>query len=192
MVNDDIVKLLMKGDEAAYEVIFKEFYRPLSLFANKYLQDVEMSKDLVQEMFFYLFEKRETLNIHTSLKSFLYQSVKNRCLNQLKSSKLHEAHHKVILNAQSINLVEDDEVEMAELEDRIASIVAEMPPQTKRVFEMSRFDGIDNQAIADELNISKRTVETHISSALRRLRENLSDVILSLLIIQKWLFGLFL
>lgn len=182
----------MKGDEAAYEVIFKEFYRPLSLFANKYLQDVEMSKDLVQEMFFYLFEKRETLNIHTSLKSFLYQSVKNRCLNQLKSSKLHEAHHKVILNAQSINLVEDDEVEMAELEDRIASIVAEMPPQTKRVFEMSRFDGIDNQAIADELNISKRTVETHISSALRRLRENLSDVILSLLIIQKWLFGLFL
>lgn len=192
MVNDDIVKLLMKGDEAAYEVIFKEFYRPLSLFANKYLQDVEMSKDLVQEMFFYLFEKRETLNIHTSLKSFLYQSVKNRCLNQLKSSKLHEAHHKVILNAQSINLVEDDEVEMVELEDRIASIVAEMPPQTKRVFEMSRFDGIDNQAIADELSISKRTVETHISSALRRLRENLSDVILSLLIIQKWLFGLFL
>ena len=62
--------------------------------------------------------------------------------------------------------MEDDEVEMAELEDRIATIVAAMPPQTKRVFEMSRFDGIDNQTIADELNISKRTVETHISSAL--------------------------
>ena len=192
MVNEDIIKLLIKGDEVAYEAIFKEYYRPLSLFANRYLQDVELSKDLVQEMFFYLFEKKETLNIHTSLKSFLYQSVKNRCLNQLKSSKTHAAHHNVILNSQSINLVEDDEVEMAELEDRIATIVAAMPPQTKRVFEMSRFDGIDNQTIADELNISKRTVETHISSALKRLRENLTDVVLALIIVPKWFFDLFL
>lgn len=191
MGNDEIVKLLIKGDEATFEFIFKEYYRPLSLFANRYLQDVEMAKDLVQEMFSYLFEKRETLNIHTSLKSFLYQSVKNRCLNQLKSSKLHESHHQVILNSQPINLVDNNEIELAELEDRISRIVSEMPPQTKRVFEMSRFEGVDNQEIADQLNISKRTVETHISSALKRLRDNLTDVLVTFLAIQSWILNNF-
>lgn len=192
MNNSELVSLLKKGDEGAFESIFKEYYRPLSLFANRYLQDVEMSKDLVQELFYFLFEKRETLNIHTSLKSFLYQSVKNKCLNQIKAIKVHEQHHKLILESQSINLVEDDEIAVVELENRISLIVAALPPQTKRVFEMSRYEGVDNQEIAEKLNISKRTVETHISSALKRLRDNLADVLITILLVQSWVQNLFL
>ena len=88
MSDKELLLLLAKGDERAYEFLFKQFYRPLSLFANRYVDDIDQAKDIVQEVFFQLFEKRETITIHTSLKSFLYQMVRNRALNHIKMNKL--------------------------------------------------------------------------------------------------------
>ncbi len=177
MENNELLYLLTKGDERAYELIFKQFYRPLSLFANGFVQDIEVAKDIVQELFFQLFEKRSDISVHTNLKSFLYQSVKNRCLNHIKMNKLHEQHHSNIIKMSDEESVDHSEIERVELEDRIALLVEKLPTQTRRVFELSRYDGISNQEIADSLQISKRTVETHISLALKRLREGLADVV---------------
>lgn len=186
MENSELLKLLAKGDERAYEFIFKQYYRPLSLFANRFVLDIEVSKDIVQELFYQIFEKRAELSVHTNLKSFLYQSVRNRCLNHIKMNKLHDSHHTNILNANINNFDDDDAIVQVELEDKIASLISALPAQSKKVFEMSRYDGIPNQEIADALGISKRTVETHISLALKRLREGLVEVaILAMLILIK-------
>lgn len=180
MSDKELLLLLAKGDERAYEFLFKQFYRPLSLFANRYVDDIDQAKDIVQEVFFQLFEKRETITIHTSLKSFLYQMVRNRALNHIKMNKIHSDHHERILLTSSFEVVDSSEIEHSELEDKIAKIVSDLPNQTRRVFELSRYEGIPNQEIADSLEISKRTVETHISLALRKLREGLVDVIVTI------------
>ena len=177
MEEAEIVKLLAFGDEKAYEQLFKLYYRQLTLFASKYVNDIDLSRDIVQEVFVQLFDKRESIQIHTSLKSFLFQMVRNRCINHIKLTKIHSTHHDKILALTDLAPIPFNELEAVELADRIALLVSQMPAQTKKVFEMSRFDGVPNQDIALELQISKRTVETHISNALKKLREGLVDVL---------------
>ena len=116
------------------------------------------------------------LNIKVSLKSFLYQSVRNRALNEIKSKQIKNRHHEMILVGSSESNHETDNlIQEAELEIRIVQAVALLPAQCKRIFEMSRVEGLSNTEIAESLQLSKRTVETQISKALKALREQLAD-----------------
>ena len=113
--------------------------------------------------------------ITTSLKSYLFQSVRNRCMNHIKRLQVERRHHHQIASDQES--FEDLHAKIAEteLEHRIFQIVSEMPPKCQEIFRMSRVNGIKNKEIADQLNISIRTVETQISNALKALREKLGD-----------------
>jgi RNA polymerase sigma-70 factor (ECF subfamily) len=168
-----MIKGLRSGRESAYEQLFKEYYKPLSVFASGYLEDLESGKETVQDLFVYLYEKRKTLVITTSIKSYLYQSVRNRCLNQIKHQqvrKMHQDRMKPDMQ-ESENL--EDKIRETELEHMVSKVVDELPPQCKRIFTMSRVSGRSNSEIAEQLEISKRTVETQISNALKVLREKL-------------------
>lgn len=176
---NQIILELKAGIESSYSQLFNEYYIVLSVFAASYVHDMETAREIVQDYFVHLFEIRDSLTIKTSLKSFLFQSVKNRCLNHLKHLKLHE-QHLLNLKAESVTgFSVEENMYAAELEYKIFQQVRKLPSKCQRIFKMSRMEGKKNAEIAGNLNISKRTVETQISKALKILRDNLKEYLKS-------------
>ncbi len=171
-----LLNKLSENDENAFKEVFLLYYQQLVVFANKMVFDLDQSRDIVQDVLVSFYEKKSFKDIHTSLKAHLYQSVKNRCLNYIKREQLIRNHHANIFNIEKDSQQQfDDLVEQTELEQRIYSIINSLPKQCQKIFEMSRFDGKSNADIAEELSISKRTVETQISNALKKIRAKLAN-----------------
>jgi RNA polymerase sigma-70 factor (family 1) len=168
-----MIKGLRSGRESAYEQLFKEYYKPLSVFASGYLEDLESGKEIVQDLFVSLYEKRKSLVINSSLKSYLYRSVRNRCLNHIKHQQVRKKHQEGMMPVMQESHKLEDKIRETELEYMVSKIVDQLPPRCKRIFIMSRVSGLSNREIAEQLAISKRTVETQISNALKVLREKL-------------------
>jgi RNA polymerase sigma-70 factor (ECF subfamily) len=184
-----LIKGIEEGREDAYKQLFHQYYAQLVVFARKVVLDDDLARDLVQDVFVTFYEKRKDIKIHSSLKAHLYQSVRNRCLNQLKHSQIRRDHHSNIYqDKKQDEAFVEDKLQETELEQKIHNIVKELPGQCKRIFEMSRFEGITNQEIADKLELSKRTVETQISKALKVLRKHLTGYIDVWILFLYWIF----
>ncbi len=173
-----------KADDAAFRNIFDRYYTPLTLFAARFITDPDAASDVVQNLFVSLYEKRDSLQI-SSLKSFLFSSVRNACLNTLKHEKIKRSYESDSL-ADASELAPDADaadnlIQQAEAQAKIAAALAQLPAQCQRIFALSRFDGLSNQEIADKLCISKRTVETQVSNALKALRRILLSLALILI-----------
>lgn len=182
---------LSRGDETAFQETFELYFKVLVLFATKFSLDKETAEDLVQDVFVKLYEQKERLQFHSSLKAFLYQSVRNRCIDMIRSSKTREKHHvEIKAGAELEGLNSEDLMLQSELEEKIYHSIGQLPEQCQIIFKMNRFDGKKNQEIAEELNISKRTVETQISKALKRLREDIYPYLKTLILaISLWIGG---
>lgn len=170
-----IINGLKAGDESSYKQLFNDYYILLSAYANKYVNDPEEAREIVQDLFVHLFEIRNSLIINTSLKSYLYRSVRNRCMNHIRYIQLQEKNLEYLKAEGSPATIQEDKIIETELEYRIFQIVSELPLQCQRIFRMSRVEGKPNREIAQILNLSIRTVETQISKALKILRNNLQD-----------------
>ncbi|TRX62995.1 RNA polymerase sigma-70 factor [Carboxylicivirga sp. M1479] len=170
----ELIQGIERGEESAFQELFLKYYTQLVVFARKVIVDDDLARELVQDVIVNFYEKRGAIKIHSSLKAHLYQSVRNRCLNQIKHSQIRRDHHaNIYQNTKNDEMYVDTKLEETELEQKIFSIIQALPNQCKRIFEMSRFDGETNQEIADKLQLSKRTVETQISKALKVLRKGL-------------------
>lgn len=162
-----------KSDETDFNKLFDTYYVSLCYFADKYLNDLDQSRSLVQEVFVDVWTKREKLSIGGSAKSYLYTAVKNRCIDFLRKKK-------------NTTPISDDEssgsevpfrdlVEEAELNKRINDAIGELPEKCREVFGLCRFEGLKYAEIADKLHISVKTVEMQMGIALKKLRAKLSD-----------------
>jgi RNA polymerase sigma-70 factor (family 1) len=182
-LNDDtniLICRLQNGEEAAYKALFTKFYKVLTLFANRYLKDIEASKELVQDLFVHLYERRENIDINSSLKSYLYRSAHNRCINYLNAQKIrlkYAEHVNFTTNAEDNSL--EHQVNTIELEHALYKAIGDLPPKCRSIFKMNRFDGLSNTEIAEKLQLSKRTVETQISKALKILRVKMEPYIVA-------------
>ena len=169
-----IIEGLRSGRENAYRQLFEQYYLRLVVFAHRYLEDLESARDVVQDLFVDLYDSRQSISIQTSLKSYLYSAVKNRCLNQVKHEQVKEKHRNMIRSEANVPDPNLEEImDVVELEARIYEIVLKLPERCRQIYIMSRVDGKRNSEIADTLNLSIRTVETQISKALKSLRDNL-------------------
>lgn len=155
------------------ESLFRQHYAAMVLYGVKFLREREEAKEIVQEIFIALFEKRSELVIQSNPKSYLFQAVRNRCLNKLATMKTEQERKMVYREKSPSSYAFSDPLEAAEFEARLFQLIEGLPPACQSVFRMSRFDGKSNAEIAANLEISKRTVETHISKALRLLRKAL-------------------
>jgi RNA polymerase sigma-70 factor, ECF subfamily len=171
-----LLEAIRKGDETAFEMIFKEYYQALCRYANSFLNDREEAEEVVQASFLGFWEKREALFVNTSLKAYLYQSIRNRCLNVIKHSKVKQQHaqHEAYMRVDHAEST-FDEILSNELENRIYVALQALPEQCRLVFKLSRFEELKYQEIADQLNISVKTVENQIGKALKIMREQLRD-----------------
>lgn len=172
------------GDRPAFEALFRLHYRPLCAFAVGYLKDMDQAEDLVQDLFFRLWLDREKVNITTSTKAYLYAAVRNRCLNAVKAGSRMR-----VLNEEVDDRPQDDERTEDEHTERIARVQAAiemLPEERRKVFKLSRYEGLKYHEIAARLGISVKTVENQMGSALKTLRTELADLVPLL----PWLFWL--
>ncbi len=162
---------LKLGDESAYRQLFSEYYELLISYAWKFVRSEDIAREVVQQVFINLFDYRESLEIKSSLKAYLIRSVYNQCLKEVK----HDQRFIGVVNDK--HFVEGDLLEEAETEALIWKAIDGLPEGCRKIFILNRFEGKKNQEIADTLQISKRTVETQISKALKILREQLLVII---------------
>lgn len=154
-------------------MIFREWYTPLVRFADSLLRDTDMAEDCVQRVFIRVWEKREEIAIELSVKAYFYRAVRNACLNVIKHRKVEAEYSREHLAFSGISSEMDTET--GELEQAIARAIASLPDQCRKVFELSRFEGMKYAEIAEGLNISVKTVENHMGKALRMMRSELGD-----------------
>lgn len=171
--------------EMAFEQLFKMHFRGLHAYANTIIKDQAMAEEIVQNVFFKVWEKRQLLAIETSPKAYLYKAVYHDCLNYLKHKKIKSVHAMHVVR-QSERQVENasGKLLMGELNERIHAAMNELPEQCRSIFQMSRFEGLKYQEIADEMGLSVKTIENQMGKALKLLRIKLVNflplIILSL------------
>ncbi len=161
-----------KGDKSAFENIFRFYYRSLCVFASRILQNDEEAEELVQDFFVKFWEKREQISIDSSLKSYLFRSVKNLCLNNLKHEQIKIQHARTVI-AEAENKEFSDQFIEVDLQKDIEKSIAELPEKRREIFRLSREEGLKYREIADRLNISVKTVEAQMGLAIKSLREKL-------------------
>jgi len=159
-----------------FEQLFKENYNALCSYANNFLRDLDASEEIVQEVMFRLWINRETIVFGSSSRSYLFRSVRNGCLNLLKHMNVREEYRAAReAQLQEFQRSHEDELIISELGQKIRDAVDRLPTERKKVFIMSRYEGLTYAEIAARLNLSVKTVENQMSSALRTLREELAD-----------------
>ncbi|MFS4466896.1 RNA polymerase sigma-70 factor [Maribacter sp. 2210JD10-5] len=176
-------KSLKKGDAFAFQLLSELYCSRLLHVSSSYLTNKEDAKDIVQDVFVKLWNKKSQLNIHTNLNSYLYQMTKNTCIDYLrkKENRITESLN-LEFRENNIHLssLQDDassEVIEKELEKEIQHAISLLPEKCKKVFIKSRIQGLKHKEISDEMDISVKTIENHMNKALKHMRLHLREFI---------------
>lgn len=156
-------------------MVFKTHYPMLCRYAHSYLNDRDEAEEVVQAAFIHLWERRQSIGILTSLKAYLFQTIRNRCLNVIKHEKVKQQHAEQQSRAGAGYESGESPVLSDELEHRIQWAIAQLPDQCRLVFKLSRFEELKYNEIANQLNISVKTVESQMGKALKQMREHLKE-----------------
>lgn len=181
--DNDLLTALKAGRSSAYKEIYDRYWQVLYRFSRKMLQDENIAKDVVQEVFTILWAKRESQNANIPLAAYLYTLTRNRILDLVKRSKVENRYLESLTSFIQLNHATPDRLYIEkELYDQIEREIQHLPEKMRRIFEMSRKEYKSNQEIADELQISNKTVKNLLSTALKTLRNKLGDTINTYLI----------
>ena len=181
-LNDFFFHRFKNGDELAFEKIFKSNNGQIVAFCNQFITDWDKSQSLAQEAFINLWLNREKIETLNGIKAFLYTYAKSSCLNYIRHRKIVSKYEDLQLHSKESQLNREilesfdfNSLEFIELEELIMKSINELPDQCRRVFMLSRFQGKKNKEIADDLEITVKSVEANITRALKLLKHNLAD-----------------
>jgi len=166
---------LRNGNEPAFEELFNKYYASLCLFALQFLHDHAMAEEIVQGIFVKIWSKRKQLEIGSSVKNYLFFSVRNQCFNLLEHEKVEKRHVRQNLSAPTDQPDPDSCFLEIGLMQRIEQSISLLPEKRREIFMLSRQHGLKYHEIAVRLNISIKTVEAQMGLALKQLREMLKD-----------------
>ena len=182
---------LKQGDKKVFESVFREFYNPLCIHARRYLIDPEQAEEVVQEMFFKMWERRDSLSVSSSISAYMYKAVSNHALNYIKYQRVTRQYQEYVGfhtdNSQVGTAL--DLLVHSDLECKFTALVKTMPERRRMIFEMSRFEGLRYSQIAEKMGISVKTVEIQMSKALEFMRDKLREylpVVLFLILLFPW------
>lgn len=164
------------------EALFRQYYSPLCKSLYRILKDVSLAEDIVQEVFLKIWDRRKNLHLDEAILGYLYRSCYNTALNFIKQQKPTMDINSGIEVAFS-SLDAENTLNYLETEHQILVAIESLPSRTREVFRMSRFEELSYKEISGKLNISVKSVEKHMGIALQRLRENLKEYLISLLLL---------
>ena len=171
-----IAKKISKGDIAAFEMLFHRFYPGMCSYSESLVKKPEIAEEIVQDVFFNIWKNKSELKINVSWQSYLYRSVFNNSMMYLRKAKYEMSIEE---RWAAGNLMSDeqasDELEAKELNAAIIFTLQSLPPRTREIFNLNRFEGLKYKEIADKLSISVKTVEANMGKALKALRTSLGD-----------------
>ena len=168
---------------AVFERVFKDNFKNLHAYACSILKDSDDAEEMVQNVFYKLWEKKEKIDELQSVAAYLYRSVYNECMNFVKHEKVKTAYEAHAVHHGNIASRPVDNADTKQLEARIAEAMSTLPEQCRTIFQMSRFEELKYREIADKMGLSVKTVENQMGKALKIMRTKLADYISVL-----WLF----
>lgn len=167
-------QMAVNDNVKALEQLFLEFYPALCVFAKQYIDNEETCRDIVQDTFFKIWQKRKQISIERSFRSFLVTSVRNSCIDHIRKKQRSSIYEDT--QRESILSVSPEDVYILnELQQVITTAIQQLPGNIRQAFELSRFQDKTYIEIAGEMNVSLKTVESYISRALKILRHELKD-----------------
>jgi len=181
--NKHLMERLQNGDESTFEVIYKMYAPRLYYFVYEYIPQKDISENIVQETLMVLWNKKLELTSDTNLGAYLFTVAKNNCLYKLREIKYRQrifdyaevSESELEANYCALENLETTRFNEIEISQIIENTLEQLPPQCRTVFNLSRFEGKKNKEIAEELNISVKAVEGHITKALKVFRVTLKD-----------------
>ncbi|MDY8135800.1 RNA polymerase sigma-70 factor [Aquimarina sp. 2201CG5-10] len=177
--NEFFIENIREGNEDAFKILFELYYGKLLYVARNYIAVKEDAEEIVQDVFLKAWNKRK--NITTNINGYLFKMTKNACLDYLRSKRYKLSSHNNIVQLEAYinhNALSDQialSIIEKEIEEKIQASIQLLPEKCKNVFVKSRIEGKKNKEISDELDISIKTVENHMSKALRHMRVHLRE-----------------
>jgi len=175
VIEPDLTRLIAQGDEQAFERVFLQWFDGLYAYAFSVIKEQVGAEEVVQTVFCRIWEKRASLKVHTSLKAYLYGSVYHECISWLRREEKRRRHRAQVMKRGEGTVDPEDRAAMGELKATLQQALKELPQQCRAIFLLSRYGELRYQEIADQLDLSIKTVETQISKALKLLRQKLAD-----------------
>ena len=179
---DKILHLLKDGNKLGLELLFKQFYRPLVVYASNFVNTEQEAEDLVQEVFISFWEGQKFGSVHKYIRGYLYSSVKNKCLNYRKKVDRVPIYGLEDYSESLFDKFPDDN----DFNEKIVELkreVDQLPERTKEIFIAVYFNKLSYSDVAEDLNISKNTVKTTLARAMKVLRERLSPEAYTILLL---------
>jgi len=172
---------LKSGSERAFRIIMDNWYLRLFNFANGYLNNDENTKEVLQDVFLRLWDYRFKLTEDTILNAYLFTLTRNRCIDLIRRERLvmqfradkQEEYRKLTENFDALSDPILDDIFATEIETEINHTVSRLPEQCRKVFMMSRTNGLKNREISEKLELSEKTVESHLTKALKTIKQAL-------------------
>jgi RNA polymerase sigma-70 factor (family 1) len=183
--NKALFRKIKNSDFDAFRELYDSEFSSLYAYACRFVNQKDIAKDITQETFLSLWEHRVKIRSIKNVKGYLHKNIKNRCLNYFKHLKIEENHRdKAYIELKEIELNSPDKynnifayIDQEELKTRVNKILDKLPDERRKVFELSRFEGLKNHEIAKKLELSVRTVDTQIYRALKTFKEQLKDLV---------------
>jgi len=165
---------IKQDDLVEFEKLFKSFYSPLCHYAFRFLKDMDLAEEIVQDFFYNYWKNRHTMNIQISIKSYMFRAIRNNSLKYLEHVRVVKKYEQNFKDNNSSDTgIETNELEVRELNDIIEATLNELPERCRKIFKLSRFEGLKYNEIAEKLSISIKTVEANMGKALQLFRKNL-------------------
>ncbi len=172
----ETIRRIRQGDIKEFETLFRSSYASLVRYAGTMIKDQDTAEEIVQDLFFRLWQNKEKLNIESSLNGYLFRSVHNRCLHHIEHMKVVTRHEKEMSSEPALSTDNPNEViQYAELQAKVARIIERLPERCARIFCMNRFEGLKYAEIAEKLSVSVKTVEANMGKALKEFRRALAE-----------------
>lgn len=172
--DDKLIELIRDHDDrGAFDELYNRHWKYLFTAAFNTLRDREDSLDICQTVFLWLWENRRKVNINTSVRGYLYSSVKYKIANFIRSGKIRNSFFDEMQRVD-VESFSQNELEVKELKNLIGQLINDLPQKCKEVFQLSRNENLTHKQIADKLGISEKTVDDHILRAIKKLRAPLN------------------
>lgn len=168
----ELAKLIQEGDEKAYKTAFELYYTGLVSYGNHMVQNMEVSRGMVQEVFLKLWENRALISVHSSLKAYLFTAINNRALNHIRHNKIKRAFQEQYVSTWVYG--ESNQIEIDPfLQNAIEKAINSLPPKAYQSFVLTQIDGLSIREAAQILQKAEKTIENHLARSRKILKQKL-------------------